>query len=532
MAYLSRMKVGGHVYIYEVSGFRDENGRPRNTKHPVGKLDPDTGETVYKPEYILKMAQAGTPLPAKTVKALPEKFSVAEVRKSCVKDYGNTYFLEQIAKSIGLLDILAQTVPEHWNPIFTLASYLVCSEDPFMYCSHWIESCQTRAVGDMSSQSISCLLHQISAQDRTGFFTHWGRFRLEKEYLALDITSISSWSRLIEDVEWGYNRDGEDLPQINLCLLMGEKSRLPVFQTVYSGSLKDVRTLETTIQEATSYTEGKNLLLVMDKGFYSQKNVTMLLENHPEYRFILPVPFTTLFAKACVKEEKDDIDKILNTLVTGKNAVRGISRKTQWKNGKWLTVHIYSNTVKAAARKDELYAHISALIQEAKKDPQSKKLKDEFDRYLRITKTRAGYHIKIRYDVVQKELETAGWLVLISNHVRKAKTALELYRAKDVVEKGFFRLKNSIDLGRLRVHSQESMQNKVFVGFISLILLSHINKVMSEKNMYRDMSLKEMLLILKKLRLQTIAGKQILFPVSAQQRGIFKAFSVPEPSLS
>jgi hypothetical protein len=39
--------------------------------------------------------------------------------------------------------------------------------------------------------------------------------------------------------------------------------------------------------------------------------------------------------------------------------------------------------------------------------------------------------------------------------------------------------------------------------FISLILLSHMNKVMTEKNMYRDMTLKEMLLILKKLRLQT-----------------------------
>jgi hypothetical protein len=185
MAYLSRMKVGRHVYIYEVSGFRDENGRPRNTKHPVGKLDPDTGEPIYKPEYILRMAQAGTPLPVKTVKAVPEKFSVAEVRKSCLKDYGNTYFLEQIAKSIGLLDILEQTLPELGNAIFTLASYLVCSEEPFMYCSHWIESSETRAVGDMSSQRISCLLHQISVRDRMSFFTKGGQYRLEKEYLLL-----------------------------------------------------------------------------------------------------------------------------------------------------------------------------------------------------------------------------------------------------------------------------------------------------------------------------------------------------------
>jgi hypothetical protein len=35
------MKVGRHSYIYEVTGFRDENGKPRNKKHPVGKIDPD-----------------------------------------------------------------------------------------------------------------------------------------------------------------------------------------------------------------------------------------------------------------------------------------------------------------------------------------------------------------------------------------------------------------------------------------------------------------------------------------------------------
>jgi transposase len=387
-------------------------------------------------------------------------------------------------------------------------------------------------VGDMSSQRISDLLHVIRAEDRGRFFKAWGRYRCEREYLALDITSVSSWSALIEDVEWGYNRDGEDLPQINVCMLMGEKSRLPVFESVYSGSLKDVVTLETTIQEVTCYTGRKNLLLVMDKGFYSRKNVRMLLEKQGGYRFVIPVPFTTGFAKECVKEEKEAIDRIQNTIVTGKSAIRGVSRKREWEGGERLHVHIYFNTLKAAARKDELYAHLSLLAEEAKRDPENRKLKGEFGRYLDIKKGRNGYTVKIKDDVVRKELESAGWLVLISNHVTKAKTALEIYRAKDVVEKGFNRLKNSIDLGRLRVHSQESMQNKVFIGFISLILLSHINRVMVEKNLYRDMTLKEMLLVLKKLRLQTIAGKQIHFPLTARQRAIFKAFSLREPSLS
>ena len=65
--------------------------------------------------------------------------------------------------------------------------------------------------------------------------------------MALDITSISSYSRLIKDYEWGYNRDGDGLRQINLCLSFGEKT--PVYQTICSGSLKDVATFKTTMTE-------------------------------------------------------------------------------------------------------------------------------------------------------------------------------------------------------------------------------------------------------------------------------------------
>ena len=51
-----------------------------------------------------------------------------------------------------------------------------------------------------------------------------------------------------------------------------------------------------------------------------------------------------------------------------------------------------------------------------------------------------------------KELETAGWLFVLSNDVSDAKQALSIYRQKDVVKKGFLRLKTQLDMGRLRVH--------------------------------------------------------------------------------
>ena len=75
------------------------------------------------------------------------------------------------------------------------------------------------------------------------------------------------------------------------------------------------------------------------------------------------------------------------------------------------------------------------------------------------------------------------YVVVISNDTADAEKTMRIYRAKDVVEKGFLRLKRNLDLDRLRVHSQDRMLNKVFVGFIALILLSEINKVMSKKSL-------------------------------------------------
>ncbi len=47
------------------------------------------------------------------------------------------------------------------------------------------------------------------------------------EYVAYDVTSISTQAHGVEEAEWGYNRDKERLPQVNFGMYYGEESRLP-----------------------------------------------------------------------------------------------------------------------------------------------------------------------------------------------------------------------------------------------------------------------------------------------------------------
>jgi transposase len=525
------MKVGKYTYLYEAKSYRNSDGKPRSVKYPVGKVDPVTREYVYKPEYIARMAQAGTP-PEVNERKPGVTFTEEELKNSSIREYGTYYFLDALADTTGLKNVLRMSAPESWTELLTLAIYLICTEDPLMYCNYWVESTETLPTGSLSSQRISELLHKVTEGERADFFTGWARYRMEQEYLALDITSVSSWSELIDDVEWGYNRDHEKLPQINLCMLMGENSKLPVYYTIYSGSLKDVSTLDATLKQVTVHIKGEiSVPVVMDKGFYSRNNVNAMLDDK-KYRFLIPVSFSSLFARNQVAGEKKDIDKLANTIVCGKGSVRGVTKTRVWKDGREVFTHIYYNPLKAVKRKEELYAHVTSLAALAKADPAKKEYQSEFKKYLIIrasSKSSFGHTISIREEVIQKELETTGWLVLISNHIENCEEALKIYRAKDVVEKGFMRLKNSIDLGRLRIHSQSSMQNKVFIGFLSLVLLSHMNKIMLEKDLYKRMTMKEMLLILKKLRIQHVSGRRILFPLTKEQKRILEAFSIAEP---
>jgi len=528
MSSIIRQRVGKYIYLYESTSYRNEEGKPRNKRTIIGKIDPQTGLPVYKPEYLERMAKLGTPV---DVPQIQQSFSIEDIRKSTIKEFGSFYLFENIAKEIGLLNILEDVFPNTWQFIFNLASYLVASGEPAMYCEDWIAKTESFSVGSMSSQRISELMSSVTLEERQKFFEKWGVYRSEQEYLALDITSISSYSQFIGDVEWGYNRDGENLPQINLCMLFGEKSKLPVFQSIYSGSLKDVCTLKTTLAQTSNVYQG-NLMLVLDKGFCSTKNINAMLSDPQGIKFVIAMPFTHSFAKRQVESERKDIDRIENTIVIGEDVFRGISKKRSWNTDHRIYTHIYYNVTEAVKAQEELYGHITKLVQEAEKDPNNPKYASDFQKYLIIRKSKkraSGYSITIRDDVVKEKLSNIGWLVLISNHISDAEEALAIYRLKDVIEKGFMRLKNCLDLGRLRVHNDNSMQNKVFVGFIALILMAHIHKVMLAEGLYKKVTMKKLIKTLEKLRVQTVNGNRILYPLTKEQKVIYKAFGLAEP---
>lgn len=527
MGSIVKNKVGKYTYLYESESYRDENGKPRTRKIGIGKIDSKTGETIYKPEYLERVRGTNKQPDMSHAKV----YSKNDIKDSEIRELGVFHLFEAISSEIGLLDILRDSLPDTWEQVATLAFYMVATGEPAMYCEDWLMKSESLPCGNMSSQKISMLLSSISNAERMSFYEKWGHLRSEIEYMALDITSISSYSELIGDVEWGYNRDKEKLPQVNVCMLFGEKSQLPVFQTTYSGSLKDVSTLKSTLQMASGL-KLSNMSIVMDKGFSSKDNIDDMLSDEDGIRFLIATPLTMSFTKNQIKSEKKDIDSVDNTIVVGDDIIRGVTKNRSWYGTHTLFTHVYFNAELAYQVKNKLYGHIAKLKQEAEKNPCNPKFHSDFEKYLIVRKSSgntSGYTVSIRYDEIENQLQHTGWVVIVSNHIENATEAINIYRSKDVVEKGFMKLKNCLDLGRLRVHSNFRMQNKIFIGFIALIIMAHIHKVMSANNMYEYTTLAKMIKTLERLRVQYVNGDRILFPLTAEQKSIFKTFGVDLP---
>jgi len=271
----------------------------------------------------------------------------------------------------------------------------------------------------------------------------------------------------------------------------------------------------------------KKLVLVTDKGFYSGKNVKMLLEKYNESEFLMAVPFTNNWAKEIVRELKDTIDRADNLIKTSGQSCRGTSRRIALFD-RHLTAHVLYNPERALTERNELYNQVVWLKEMIEAGIKIHGFENEIEKYL-IIKNGKAIKIQINQQAIELELETSGWLVILGNGKISVQKAHDIYRKKDVVEKAFMKYKNTLGLYRLRVHGDERMRNKLFVAFMALALVSHIHKIMKEKDLYKKMTMEKMFLTLSKLKKIAINGQNILRPLTKEQHEIFSAFSISRP---
>ena len=513
MSFIVEHKTDKYTYLCKITSYWDkEKKQPRQKREYVGKKDSITGKII--------------PLRSRLLAPV-------------CKHYGATYLLYCIAKSIGLSDLLCELFPHEWDQILSCAFYEIIEKRPLYLCGQWASTTYLESTASLSSQRVSELLKSLGEQSgtRLSFAKRWAQAREEREYIAFDITSISSYAKLIEIIEYGYNRDKEKLPQINLGMLFGYASMLPIFYTVYPGSIKDVSTIDNMLS-FIEHLELKNVIFVFDKGFYSEDNIRALLNK--KRKFLIAAPFTVKKVRDLVVQHGVTIGQANNSFVVNDNVGFGIETKINLAD-KNLKAYVYIDKRKKIQAEEQMikqFAIIESYLIEHAGDS-IKRVKVYLDErhkgwqdICNLKKNKKHFALQQNKKGINEALAYKGSVVIVGNSGMKAKEALSLYRDKDVVEKAFDNLKNELDTNRLCVHSEVSMQGRLFVAFVALIVYSAINKIMKDHDVYQSFTFDEVMRELNKINIINLGDKKRYTEITKNQKYLLKLFKITLPSHS
>lgn len=506
-------------------------------------------QTRHKREYIGKLDANGQFIPNKAYAARKELERMAKQGVAIKGEqpaartyYGATYLLDAIGESTGIIEDLKACFPNEYLKLLSLAYYLILeSESPMYRFSKWAQTHRHPFGADIPSQRISEIFGYISEDAKIAFFKKQSNRRLEKEYLAYDTTSISSYSELIAHVKYGKNKDGDSLPQINLALIFGQNSMLPVYYRKLPGNITDVKTVRKLLKDI-NYMDIKKVKLVMDRGFYSARNINDLYHSH--YKFLIATKCSTKFARSLLEKVRESIKDFTN--YDAEQDIYRVGSMENWpyeeydsdgnvilKAERRIYVHIYYNGKRSEDEKATFIKLLASTEQNLLAGTCSEEQKTFCDKYLtRKTTPIRGMKIEYNEQAIRDHVKNFGYFILLSNEIKDPSEALSTYRNKDLIEKSFGNLKNRLSMRRTSVSSDENLEGKLFVQFVALIYVSHIHKCMKENQLYKNYSMQTLLDDLDIIERFDYQGQRYhSSEITMKQQRIYKCFSVNPPNM-
>jgi len=541
MAYIVKQPVAGgktHIHLAE-NHYVSEKRSPRQVRTYLGVLDSETNELVLgtrAPEpsdQVIKLLAAkgvtysgkrSTGPGRKRKRPLPHNAcskTLDDISMSTVKEVGRVAAFESLAEESGLRNALfASFDGDVASRLLAVSIFLACDGAPMYMADSWADDV---GIKGLSSSSVSRLCAELGENDcaRNRFFEMWIKACDTPTSLIHDTTSISTYSQLLEDAEWGYNRDGDRLPQINIALVVSRETRLPLWFRPIPGSIPDVSTLKLTCQtlEALGLTE---FTCSLDRGYFSRSNVSAMLKEG--IGFIIGVPLTGSQAKKIVAENRHRLDSIECSFLWKDKRLRHLSCRYQVKTDDGeiqdLPCHLYLDPERAELVASRIETSVLELEMRAQKEQFVSKeqvlswVEDnagKFSTYLNVEEVEGAWRVTRNLQRIHEQVNRCGLtLVLVTAEDLKNAEVLEDYRCRDIAEKFFDISKNSTGGGRLRTGSSTSVQGRLFTTFIALILRCSLEKKLREKDLLKKYTLDEALALLRKIRSVKLPDGQTL----------------------
>ncbi|OPY51788.1 MAG: Transposase DDE domain protein [Methanosaeta sp. PtaU1.Bin112] len=452
-------------------------------------------------------------------------------------DYGSIFLLQSIIEDLNLDRYLEALLPSSdVSMVRALAFNRIIRPTAMKNVDSWYEGTSLALEStkiDLAGQRMSELLGRLGESnipDR--FMAQLIKGTGTKDTLIYDITSLPSYSQLINLLEYGYNRDVETLPQINLSLILDKEKGIPVMYDIFPGSISDVSTLSGTLKKIKAHGI-QDYVAVMDRGFFSLSNLCELLTN--KISFIMAAKLQLNDLKQLMTEAQKDIDDVKYLHKFNKDP---IFAKPITYNIDSIEVrgYVYYDPKLEQTEKQTLLSRLYDLREELLKvrlnknsNPYAvyKEKAQGFGSFFDWNVVDHRFEVAIKQNAVAQRMNRMGKYIIFCSGDFDEMKCLSLYRERDEIEKSFKALKSEIDFLPLNTHSEKTTRGFIFIAFLSLIIRTRLLNKMRDAEILDKYSVEQILLQLEKFRKISLAdGKILVTEMTKKQREILQALNL------
>lgn len=467
MSFIRYKRFGNKEYAYEITAYWDPvEKKPRQRTRYLGLvLDKEKG--IYR-------------------KKEPEEKS-----EKLILDFGDVYLLQEFIESEGIDHLLGRVFGERKRYLLALLGYRLCHPSAMNYASIWHEGSVSRFLYkgvDLSSQRISDFLESIGdeALQRRFFEDYVSSFAEAKEGVIIDTTSLPNQICFPFNA-WGYGDSSMD-KQIRFLFVVDRNSSLPLFFRYLPGSVVDVSTLGTTVEELKKLGIRASFVL-LDAGFFSEDNIKGLYKEHID--FLIRLPSKLLIYRELIERETGKLESFSNAVRYGERALF-VGQKRITLYGKRAYAYLILDPERKGRETRELL--LDAL--ERPEDEQK----------------------------IEFELRKKGVMILVSSFRLGKEEVVPFYYMRQAVERLFCFSKDDLKLIPLRVHKEETLRGYLLLTFLALVVFMRLKKAIGEKH-----TAEEALLTMRNLKCKVYDEEMLIPELTKQQKEISERLGIIMP---
>lgn len=536
---VTRKTIKGTTYIYyQLDRIYDSEKKysiPKST--PIGKCCEDNPSVMIPNEkYLIYFPEA----------VLPDEKKTAH-RSACLR-VGAYMVLRRIIAEYHLDEVLADLIGRDSGLFLDLAVYTIITENnagqyyPDYAYNHPLFTDKMKMHSD---SKVSDFIGSIKKSQSVEFLNKWNdkRDHREKIYISYDSTNKNCQAGDVDFVEIGHAKDDQNKPVLNYSIAYDRNNREPLFYEMYPGSIVDVSQLQYMLEKAEGYGY-RRVGFILDRGYFSKENIRYM--DKCGYDFVIMMKGMKKYASELVQKNKGTFEEsrrhsIRDYKVSG-TTVKG---KLFPSDEKDRYFHIYYSERKRSAEREQLEEKIDRMASflESQQGKEQYECPSAFCHYFDPIYHTQGdvktfMFARERQEVIDSEIKLCGYFIIITSEKMSAEEALDLYKSRDGSEKLFRGDKSYLGNKSFRVHGSESVNTKIFIEFVALIIRNKFYTYLKEQMRKSDkkenfMTVPAALRELEKIEMirQTDGNYRLDHAVTATQKEILKAFDMTERNI-